>query len=102
MWTRILKIAGLSIGGFILFLGGVFFYIFGGNQWPRSGPSLGAEVEQVADGIATIYLMDSGGGRAVIVDAGADARGTPILEALKRRGKTAEDVAAIFITHAHP
>lgn len=76
--------------------------IFLPNQKPRSGPDLGHGIEQVADMIATIYLFEVDHGKIVLIDAGNDPEGTAIMDALKKRGKTADDVAAIFVTHAHP
>lgn len=102
MTTKILKILGLGIGILLVFLVAVFIFTFGGQQTPRSGIPLPPEVEAVADGIATIFMMEAANQKIAIIDAGNDAKGTPILEALKRRGKTANDVIAIFITHAHP
>jgi glyoxylase-like metal-dependent hydrolase (beta-lactamase superfamily II) len=97
-----LKVAGLLLSIFVLFIVGVILFIFGGQQRPRSGPALGHSIEQVADGIATIFILDLGNGKLALVDAGNNPKGTPILEALQRRQKTPSDVQAIFITHAHP
>lgn len=94
----ILSLCALVIA--LVFIGG-FLAIFGNFAMPRSGPAL-AGVEQVADSIATIFMLEIGEGKVALIDAGNNDSGTPILEALKRRGKSATDVAAIFITHAHP
>src|SRR4051812_36484885 len=99
---RLLRILGAAIGLGVVILVGTFFAIFGGQQKPRAGPVLTHGIEQVADNITTIFILDAGNGKVVLVDAGNDATGTPTIDALKRRGKTVTDVTAIFITHAHP
>jgi glyoxylase-like metal-dependent hydrolase (beta-lactamase superfamily II) len=102
MFKTILKVLGVVIGLFVLVVGLTIGYIFGLNQKPRSGPALGHGIEQIADSITTIYLFQVEDGKIVLIDAGNDSLGTPILQALKSHGKTVDDVAAIFITHAHP
>lgn len=102
MFKTILKVLGVAVGLFVLVVGLLIGYIFGLNQSPRSGPALGHGIEQIADSIATTYLFQVAGGKIVLIDAGNDTTGAPILEALKNHGKTADDVEAIFITHAHP
>lgn len=99
---NLLKMTGITVLLLLLLLGGTFFAIFGAQQTPRSGPALGHGIEQVADSITTIFILDAGNGKVALVDAGNDATGTPTIEALKRRGKTGADVVAIFVTHAHP
>lgn len=98
----LLKILGGGVAVILLILVGAFFAIFGGQQKPRTGPALGHGIEQVADGFTTIFVLDAGGGKVALVDAGNDPSGKPTIDALKSRGKTPADVAAIFITHAHP
>jgi glyoxylase-like metal-dependent hydrolase (beta-lactamase superfamily II) len=102
MFKTILKVVGAVIGLFVLVIGLTIGYIFGLNQKPRSGPALGHGIEQIADSITTIYLFQVDGGKIVLIDAGNDPTGAPILAALKNHGKTADDVEAIFIIHAHP
>ena len=64
----------------------------------RSAPGF----EPVQDGMSTVYLLDAGNGQLVLVDAGNDVKGTAIQAALANRHATADNVAAILITHAHP
>ena len=97
-----LKIVGAALGAIILLAVITFGYVFGPNQSPRTGPALGGGIEEVADGLATTYLFALASGNIVLIDAGNDATGEPILQALMKRGKQADDVVAIFITHAHP
>lgn len=102
MFKTILKVLGAVVGLFVLTVGLLIGYIFGLSQSPRSGPVLGHGIEQIADSIATTYLFQGNDGKIILIDAGNDPTGSPILAALKNHGKTADDVAAIFITHAHP
>lgn len=99
---KILKVVGGLIVILVIAVAGFIYSIFGSQQPPRSGPPLGHGIEQVADMIATIYILDAGNGKLALIDAGNDPSGAPILAALSRRGKSAADVIAIFITHAHP
>ncbi len=48
------------------------------------------------------YIIDSGDGRVVLIDTGLDEDAGPILDALADLDRTADDVAAVFITHGHP
>ena len=96
-----LKLLALLALALVLLIGGTLAYIFGPNQAPRGGPTLGPSVTQVADGIATVYLFELAHGGLALIDAGNDPSGAPILAALRQRNKTVDDVAAIFITHAH-
>lgn len=102
MFKTILKVIGVLVAVLVLTIGLTIGYIFGLNQKPRSGPALGHGIEQIADSIATIYYFEVANGKVVLIDAGNDPTGAPILAALKNHGKTADDVEAIFITHAHP
>jgi glyoxylase-like metal-dependent hydrolase (beta-lactamase superfamily II) len=99
---KILIVVSLVVLVIALILVGGFLAIFGNFATPRSGPALDSGIEQVADSIATIFMLDVGGGKVALIDAGNNDTGAPILDALKRRAKTPDDVAAIFITHAHP
>lgn len=97
-----LKIVGAVVAVLLVLVLGTFGYVFGLNQAPRGGPALNANILEVADSFATTYLFELSSGKIVLIDAGNDASGTPILEALEQRHKTADDVVGIFITHAHP
>lgn len=75
--------------------------IFMPHQKARSGPNLGNGIEQIADSIATTYLFEVNHGKIVLIDAGVSPDAAPIIQALNQRGKTVEDVIAIFVTHSH-
>ena len=98
---KILKITAAVIG--VLFLSIVLLVasIFLPNQKPRSGPDLGHGIEQIGDSIATTYLFEVNGGKIVLIDAGVSPDAKPILDSLSKRGKSANDVVAIFVTHSH-
>jgi glyoxylase-like metal-dependent hydrolase (beta-lactamase superfamily II) len=96
---KIIGICAATLVVAVIVLGLVFF---AGLQKAGSGPSLGAGLEPVQDGMSTVYLLDAGNGQLVLVDAGNDVKGTAIQAALANRHATADNVAAILITHAHP
>lgn len=58
--------------------------------------------ELVLDGYTSAALLDAGGGRWVLIDAGNDPTGAALRAALQARGVGPEAVAAIFLTHGHP
>jgi glyoxylase-like metal-dependent hydrolase (beta-lactamase superfamily II) len=99
---RFLKIAAISVVVLAAVLGGLFWYLFGGLQSQNAGLALGAGAEPVYDGISTVFLLDAGNGSVALIDAGNDTAGGAILAALQKRNAGPDDVAAIFITHAHP
>jgi hydroxyacylglutathione hydrolase len=100
--NKLFKIFGIVVTSLVLFLALSVYLIFGRQQRPHTGPELGHGIEQVADGFATTFILDPQNSQLVLIDAGNDTSGQPILDALKKRGKSPVDVAAIFITHAHP
>jgi glyoxylase-like metal-dependent hydrolase (beta-lactamase superfamily II) len=98
----VLKIVGIVVAVVIVAvftLGAIFF---AGLQKAGGGPALGAGFEPIQDGMSTVYLLDAGNGQLVLMDAGNNAKGTPILAALANRHATPDNVTAIFVTHAHP
>jgi len=56
----------------------------------------------IKDGIVGIGVIDEGGGRIALIDAGNDPDGKVILAELARRHLTADAVRDIFLTHGHP
>lgn len=99
---RFLKIAAISVAVLVAVLGGLFWYLFGGLQSQSAGLALGAGAEPVYDGFSTVFMLDAGNGSVALIDAGNDTAGAAILAALQKRNAGPDNVAAIFITHAHP
>jgi glyoxylase-like metal-dependent hydrolase (beta-lactamase superfamily II) len=99
---RFLKIAAICVVVLVAVFGGLFWYLFGGLQAQNAGLVLGPGAEPVYDGFSTVFLLDAGNGSVVLIDAGNDTSGKPILAALQKRNATPDNVAAIFMTHAHP
>ena len=99
---RFLKIAAISVVVLVALLAGLFYYLFGGLQAQTAGLSLGAGAEPVYDGFSTVFMLDVGGGQIALIDAGNDTAGAAILAELGKRNASADNVVAIFITHAHP
>jgi hydroxyacylglutathione hydrolase len=99
---RFLKIAAICVVVLVAVLGGLFWYLFGGLQAQNAGLALGPGAEPVYDGFSTVFLLDAGNGSLALIDAGNDTSGAAILAALQKRNAGPDNVAAIFITHAHP
>jgi glyoxylase-like metal-dependent hydrolase (beta-lactamase superfamily II) len=98
---------GLKIvGGLVLLLGlligGVAYSAFGGMSSIEDNASPAPAVRIVKDGIVDVGVVDAGDGKIVLVDAGNDKTGKPILAELARRRLGPEAVAAVFLTHGHP
>ena len=58
-------------------------------------------VTTVPQGFVSSYVLDVGGGKVVLVDAGGSEDASEILACLDALGKTTSDVEAIVLTHAH-
>lgn len=74
---------------------------FVGNR-PLQARALDGLGAIVPDGYTSVGLLDVGGGRYALVDAGNDPEGAAIRAALAERGAGPEAVDAIFFTHGHP
>ncbi len=86
----------------VLMLAGTLYLLtFAGAQAPNAGPKLNSSFELVIDGISAVYFIDLGNGKLAMIDAGLDPKGKVILEALRKRNKSVEDLVAIFLTHSH-
>ena len=99
---RFLMVAAIVVVVLVAVLGGLFWYLFGGLQAQSAGLSLGPGAEPVYDGFSTVFLLDAGNGSFALIDAGNDTAGAAILAALQKHNAGPDNVAAIFITHAHP
>ena len=81
-------------------IAGVLWATFDGVPSPTDGERAGVATT-VVDGYVAAFVVDAGGGRVVLVDAGQDVAASPIIQALERMGRSPEDVVAILITHGH-
>jgi hydroxyacylglutathione hydrolase len=97
---RGLKIAAvvllLVIGVPVAFIGSAFV----GTSAIQDGAEIGS-VRLVKDGFVTIGVIDVGGGKVALVDAGNDAQGKAILAELERRKLGPSAVTAVLLTHGH-
>jgi metallo-beta-lactamase class B len=98
---RVLKWIAIVLGVLVLVVAGLWFYAFGKNSAIVDGREIAPGVESVKIGIVSAYVVDAGGGKVLLIDAGDDKKATAILAALSRRGLSREAVAAIFVTHGH-
>lgn len=98
---RILKTLLLLVLVTVLGVGGLLARTFAGlmPSAPTEFPGLGA---LAWDGYAAFGVLEAGNGQVVLIDAGNDPSGKPVLDALAARGHTAEQVVAVFLTHGHP
>ena len=99
---RVLKWVGIVVAVLVVAAAGFWYYAFGNNSPVVDGQEVAPGVETVKDSYANAYIVDAGGGKVVLVDAGHDASGKAILAALGKRGLTPASVAAILLTHGHP
>ncbi len=98
---------GLKIvGGLVLLVavlfGGVVYSAFGGSTDIVDGAMPAPDVRIVKDGFVDVGVVDVGGGKVALIDAGNDPNGAAILAELTRRGTLPDAVVAIFLTHGHP
>ena len=99
---KVLKIVGIVLGIIVVVVGIAGFALFGGLQGAAAGPSLGSGIDRVQAGYASAYVVDAGNGQFVLIDAGADGKGTALIQDLQARHAGPENVTAILLTHAHP
>lgn len=98
---RALRIAALLGALALILMITPFAAAFYGNS-SLVAREAGAGIEVVVDGYTSVGLVELGGGKFLLVDAGNDPTGAPILAALKAHGAGADAVVAILLTHAHP
>ena len=99
---RILKIVGILLIVLGIAVGTILYSAFGHTSSILDGSQPAAGVHTVKDGFVSAFLLDTGGGKAALIDAGNDKSGDAILAALKDRKLDASAVSAVFLTHGHP
>jgi len=100
-WKRWAAVGGGTVVCGVLGLGGLMASLFGGLEPLVDGAVVGA-LTTVKDGYVGVFIGQAADGSVFLVDAGDDPKAEAVLAALAVRGQTAEDVAAILITHGHP
>ncbi|MFZ5478710.1 MAG: MBL fold metallo-hydrolase [Myxococcota bacterium] len=91
-----LAVVALAVAGLV----GVGISVFGGLV-PLADEELAGVGFVVKDGYVGIGVVDVGGGRLALVDAGNDPDAEALALAVGARGRDLEDVAAVFLTHGH-
>jgi glyoxylase-like metal-dependent hydrolase (beta-lactamase superfamily II) len=99
---KVLKIIGLVLGIVVVLIVIAGVSLFGGLQGAAAGPALGAGIDRVQAGFSSAYVLDAGNGQFVLIDAGADSKGTALLQDLQAQHGGPDNVVAVLITHAHP
>ena len=93
------------VGAVVLLLacgaGGVFYSAFAPNRPIVDGQEIAPGVETVKDGFVSVFVVNVAPGKVALIDAGHDATGKAILDALTKRGLGPSSVVAIFLTHGH-
>ena len=97
----VLKWVGAVVLLLLLAVGAVWYTAFGSNSPIVAGAELAPGVETVKDGFVSVFIVDVAPGKVALIDAGHDASGKAILDALAKRGLTPAAVTAIFLTHGH-
>jgi glyoxylase-like metal-dependent hydrolase (beta-lactamase superfamily II) len=99
--NRIFKWTALVVLLLAVVAGAAFYSAFGRNRSIVAGQELAPGVTTVKDGMVAPLLLDAGGGKFALFDAGKDKSGEAILDALKQHGAQPSSVSAIFVTHGH-
>ena len=97
----ILKVLLALILVVVLSVGGLLAMTFHGLA-PTEARELPGVGWVAFDGYAGFSILDAGNGQVVLIDAGNDKSGNPVLDALTAHQHKADDVVAVFLTHGHP
>ena len=98
-WLFRAALAAIALA--LLIVGAGVFLMRGGEPLHDGARLADGRIEIVADGFIAAYLVALADGSLALVDAGFDPQAAAIKEALARRGRTADDIGAIFFTHGH-
>lgn len=98
---RAIKYVGFGFALLFGVLAAVLGLTFSGLQSTSDGDELN-QIRIVTSGSgSSVALVPIGEGQVVLIDAGSDATGAPILADLDKRGLKADSVKAILFTHGH-
>ncbi len=97
-----LKVAGGMLAVVVVAVLAIGYSAFGGMAPIVDGVTPAPGVRIIKDGIVDVGMVDCGDGKVLLVDAGNDPAGKPILAELGRRHLGPDAVSAIFLTHGHP
>ena len=98
---RAVKIAAALVALVLFAPMAMFATAFVGRAGLVDGVEVGGVVRVVKDGFVSIGVIDLGGGKLALVDAGVDREGRAILAELARRKLGPEAVEVILLTHGH-
>jgi hydroxyacylglutathione hydrolase len=97
-----LKVVGVLLAVVASSIGAIAYSAFGGMAAIIDGAAPALDVRIVKDGFVDVGVVDIGGGKVLLVDAGNDPSGQAILAELSRRHLGIDAVSAVFLTHGHP
>ncbi len=98
---QFLKILGAALLALVLLVVGVLVASFGGLPPIPDGHEIAGRARVVKDGYVGAAVLDLGGGKVALVDAGNDPAATALLAELSRRGLGPAAVTDILLTHGH-
>jgi hydroxyacylglutathione hydrolase len=98
---RIVAWVGAGLALCLVALIAAMMISFAGLKPIADGEEIVPGVRTVKDGHVSVFILDAGPGKVVLIDAGDDPAGKPILSELSRRGLEPNAVAAVFLTHGH-
>jgi len=98
---KLAKWLGVIVLLLALAAGGVYYVAFFPSSAITDGQDVAPGARTIKDGFVSVFMLDAGGGKVVLIDAGNDKKGAAIRAELTRRKLDDSTVAAIFLTHGH-
>src|SRR5690349_17944577 len=100
MLKKTLKVVAVVLAVMLVALAVFAYRTFGRSPRPTDGERIGS-AQAVVIQFSQAFLIDSGDGGAILVDAGMDKDAAALKAALRERGLDASSVRAILVTHGH-
>jgi glyoxylase-like metal-dependent hydrolase (beta-lactamase superfamily II) len=98
---RVLKVLGVILLLLVIAGGLIWYTAFSDNKPIADGEELVPGVRTIKDSFVSSFLVDAGGGKYLLIDAGKNKSGAPILADLRKHNIRDDQIAAIFLTHGH-
>ena len=98
---RVARWFGILLVLLAIAAGYVYYTAFSHSSAIVDGQELVQGVKTIKDSFVSVFVVDAGGGKVVLIDAGRDKHADAIRAELGRRKLDDSAVAAIFLTHGH-
>ena len=95
---RALKVLGVILLLLVVAAGLIWYTAFSDNKPIVDGEELAPGVRVIKDSFVSVFLIDAGGGKYALIDAGNDKKGIPIFGDLRKHGIRDDQVVAVFLT----